>query len=68
MREALTELVGLPLEQVHCGTPWRFRGSITQSCGKPGQESETTVCRYSCDGCAATLEMTLTEPRTATTT
>jgi hypothetical protein len=68
VREAVTELVGLPLEHAHCGTPWRFRGSITQLCGKLGQESETTVCRYTCDECAATLEMTVTEPNTASTT
>lgn len=65
-RQAMSELVGLPLDHDHCGKPWRFRGSRIQSYGKPGQESETTVCRYSCDRCAATLEMTLTEPKPVT--
>jgi hypothetical protein len=52
----------------HCATPMRFLGSSTRWLGKPGQGSETNTCRYCCDGCAATLELVLTEPdRVATT-
>lgn len=65
---AMSELVGVPLEHTHCGTPWRFRGSIAQMSGKLGQEAETTVARYSCDSCAATLEITMSEPCLNTTT
>jgi hypothetical protein len=52
----------------HCEVPMRFRGTLVFVAGKPGQESETTTARYTCDGCSATLELVLTEPDRVTTT
>ena len=56
----LTDRAGFALN--HCGQPMRYRSSVAQSRGQVGQESVTTSARYTCDGCAATLEMHLTEP------
>ena len=47
---------------VHCSGPMRFRGNNVTWRGKPGQGAQVTVSRYSCDDCAATLELHLTEP------
>lgn len=46
---------------LHCGVPMRFRGSVKQLRGQLGEESETTSCRFTCDGCGSTLELHLTE-------
>jgi hypothetical protein len=56
----LSDRAGFAL--LHCGTLMRSLGSLSMSAGKPGQEAETTTCRYCCDACAATLELVLTEP------
>lgn len=58
--------VGLPdrtdFTLLHCGMPMQFRSTLVMAAGKPGQESETTTARYTCDTCSATLELVLTEP------
>jgi hypothetical protein len=72
MTNSLGYAEGLPdradFALIHCATPMRFRSTLVMAAGKPGQESETTTARYTCDGCAATLELVLTEPDMATTT
>jgi hypothetical protein len=64
--DIVTEAMGLPerarFTLEHCDRAMRFRGSHTSWQGKPGQGYELTTCRYTCDGCAATLELHLTEP------
>lgn len=46
----------------HCGRLMRSRGHVSQMRGQPGCDATTTSSRYTCDGCAATLELHLTEP------
>ena len=48
----------------HHDRPMRWRGNQTTWQGKPGEGSQTDQGSYTCDVCAATLELTLTEPDT----